>query len=232
MLSYPEYSIVEAAAIVSGIHPAAIKDYPDGTCEVKEDWESHNDAAILANAWTVNSQDLLYMPKSMERNAASKRTEEFKTVATSLERAIEAGNLAATTKQEPEQSLNIRQPHRWAATFIEKHALVYWLDENGLPRGIFSKIQARKPTAQLLAYLDPTSPYYSHSLAAAIAGHNYAASQNLNKKVKDAIKKWIRAENASGRLLDENGKEWTDTALEAIAKVANWNKEGGAPTTP
>lgn len=233
LLSFPEYSISRAAAILSGVHPEAVKYYPDGTAKVLEDWESHNDAAILANTFSLNTTDRLYLPKSVERKTADQRTKAFNTVATALEEAILAGNLAATVRESSQMS-GLPQPHRWWTTFITKAALMYWLDQNELPRGIFENVPApsARPLSNLPPSQDPNHPSYSHMLAAANAAHEHTASRNLTKKGKEEAKKWLESENAAGRWLDHNGKPWGDTALERIAMIVNCDHNGGAPSTP
>jgi hypothetical protein len=169
----------------------------------------------------------------VERKTADQKTKAFNTVATALEEAILAGNLAATVRESSQMS-GLPQPHRWWTTFITKAALLYWLDQNELPRGIFENVPApsARPLSNLPPSQDPNHPSYSHMLAAANAAHEHTASQNLTKQVKNEVIRWLKIENAAGRWLDDNGKPWGETALRRIAMVVNCNRKGGAPSTP
>lgn len=51
------------------------------------------------------------------------------------------------------------------------------------------------------------------------------------KSAKQALLKWVRENAATFTLTDTEGKQ-NETGIEEVAKVANWNDKGGAPTTP
>lgn len=56
-------------------------------------------------------------------------------------------------------------------------------------------------------------------------------SLHKTKSPKQAIQVWLRKNALSFRLLDDDGKPM-ESAIEEIAKIANWKPKGGAPSTP
>jgi hypothetical protein len=83
-------------------------------------------------------------------------------------------------------------------------------------------------------YLDHHHPNFSPKLAAAIAAWQAVTAQShllSATTVKGAMKAWLHRNAAALGLLKADGSE-NKQAIEDIAKVANWNPEGGAPETP
>lgn len=83
-------------------------------------------------------------------------------------------------------------------------------------------------------FLDPSNPCYAPKLAAAVTGWK-AVSSDMSllkgKTPKQALVKWLRENARQYGLTDEEGK-FNDLGIEEVAKVANWNTDGGAARTP
>lgn len=83
-------------------------------------------------------------------------------------------------------------------------------------------------------FLDPGNPCYAPKLAAAVTGWKAVSSDMTllkGKTPKQALVKWLRENAKAYGLTDDEGK-FNDLGIEEVAKVANWNTEGGAARTP
>lgn len=75
--------------------------------------------------------------------------------------------------------------------------------------------------SKVYPFLDKEHPHYSPELAAAVHAWLATASVSLSSGVKGFIERWLELHQES---LDISGP----TAVERIAIVVNWNKDGGA----
>jgi hypothetical protein len=82
-------------------------------------------------------------------------------------------------------------------------------------------------------YLDPLHPRYAPKLAAAVQAWLAAERESAlaGKSPKQALITWLRVHAVEFGLTDDDGK-LNETGIEEAAKVANWDKKGGAPKTP
>ena len=110
---------------------------------------------------------------------------------------------------------------------VEVASLGSWLDKHGIENRFFSL--ERTATR---AYLDPDSPRYAPKLDAAVRAWEAMDNPHLlsGKTPKTALMNWIRQHATELGLVGENGRP-NQTAIEEVAKVANWNPKGGAPKT-
>lgn len=109
----------------------------------------------------------------------------------------------------------------WNLTTVEVKALREWLSARGITNGFFFP-KARQATG-LPDYLDKNHPRYAPGLAAAItAWLQYEPVPG--KSAKMAIEQWLREHAAEYSL--------SELAIKEYAKVANWDRAGGAPKTP
>ena len=93
--------------------------------------------------------------------------------------------------------------------------------------------QESKTNSEQAPYLDPSHPRYAPKLAAAIAAWIAIEDETmvLRKSPKQALASWLIQHADEFSLLDESGKP-NETGIEECAKVANWQRKGGAPKTP
>ena len=169
----------------------------------------------------------------------------FRAVFSALTQDIIAGRLQATYRHpmpvyQAEERLPIikeagelelypglifRTAYDFLRTTVEVEDLRAWLIGHGLTTGFFFPAGTDLPD-----YLDPSNPRYAPKLAAAVQAWQ-AVTDSGGKSPKQALTKWLREHAAEFGLTDDEGKP-NETAIEEIAKVANWLPGGGAPKTP
>jgi hypothetical protein len=119
----------------------------------------------------------------------------------------------------------------WEKTTINKVDIQHWLSSKKRTSGFFFPYVQ---TPDLPLYLDKNNECYSPKLAAAVRAWE-AVSSNPNltsgKTVKKALEKWLAEHVEEFKLTNKDGTE-NKKGIEEIAKVANWNTQGGAPKTP
>ncbi len=113
----------------------------------------------------------------------------------------------------------------WHLTTVQVDDLRAWLSGRGIRTGFFFPTTTDAPD-----YLDPGNPRYAAKLAAAVRAWQTVTDPN-GKHPKLAIVKWLREHAAEFGLTDDEGKP-NETGIEETAKVANWQRGGGAPKTP
>jgi len=139
----------------------------------------------------------------------------------------------------------------WCKVTINREDLIDWLIRRGVTPEFFAdEIQARKtarmdagavstvPTIlnppvqhqRIPAYLNPEHPRYAPKLAAAIRAWE-AVEDPKGKHPAQAIREWL-TRNAKELGLLKDGGELNKSAIDDIAKIANWQPKGGAPKTP
>jgi hypothetical protein len=113
-------------------------------------------------------------------------------------------------------------------SMVEVASLRTWLAARGVKTGFFFPDGGGIPD-----YLDSRHPRYAAKLAAAV--HAWLAVENESavngKSPKQALARWLREHSVQFGLADSDGKP-NETGIEEIAKVANWQRGGGAPKTP
>ncbi len=106
-----------------------------------------------------------------------------------------------------------------------------WL-ESDVQGNALPKEHSRQPTP---SYLNKQSPHYAPKLAAAVNAWLAVTSdekyQDKGKSVKHNLECWLR-DHAEQYGLTKGDGQPSNTAINEIAKVANWNPTGGAPKTP
>ena len=101
-----------------------------------------------------------------------------------------------------------------------------WLFERGV-RSNFFLPQSEAPKE----YLDPTHERFAPKLAAAIrAWEAVGEEKSIKGTPKQRLEKWLRLHASEYGLTQKDGKP-NESAIAQIAKIANWNLQGGAPTT-
>lgn len=114
-------------------------------------------------------------------------------------------------------------------SFVRVEHLKAFLAEKGVSDGFFFPKEA-KPAD----YLDPDHPRYAPKLAAAVRSWEALdeAKTLAGKSPKKALEKWLRENAADFGLTSEEDGSANESAIEAIARVSNWQPQGGAPSTP
>lgn len=114
------------------------------------------------------------------------------------------------------------------ASWVEVDSLKKWLLSKGFNNHFFFF-----PDGVEHEFLDTNHPRYAPKLAAAVlAWRALDDPESLKaKSPKQALQRWLNLHAAEFDLCDGEGKP-TESAIEDIAKVANWQTKGGAPSTP
>jgi len=123
----------------------------------------------------------------------------------------------------------------YTQTKITREAIIDWLKSRGMTTGFFFPEANGTPAtapASTPDYLNPDHPHYTPKLAAAVkAWQALAGIEVQGKSVKQALERWLRDNAHTLKLMKDDGSP-NYTALDEIAKVANWNPKGGASRTP
>lgn len=111
---------------------------------------------------------------------------------------------------------------------VEVGSLKDWLLEKGFHEHFFFF-----PDGVEREFLDSDHPRYAPKLAAAVTAWRAFDDPEAQKAKtpKQAIMKWLRENARRFELSDEDGNP-IESAIEEVAKIANWQPKGGAPTTP
>lgn len=202
------FTIQQAALLVVGVDPAS-------------------ETGCNCDGWKVNER-----PRGYE---AAKQ---------GIAAALKTGRIKGVVEPEIGYDIN-HEPYPLEGTFdvlrseIERESLVAWLSSRGFRRGFFFPEEADAPD-----YLDPGGPRYAPKLAAAIRAWQAVGDENLRrgKSAKQAMEQWIEANYKALGLVHRrdsgngiNGYKAGDmnkSAVREAAKVANWEEDGGAPSTP
>ena len=116
----------------------------------------------------------------------------------------------------------------WDEATVMVDELRAWLKKRGVETGFFFP----RPAGPV--YLSPVHPHYSAKLAAAISAWK-AVSENpelrRGRTVKKALDVWLRQHANEFGLTKDDGNP-NEQGIEEVAKIANWDTEGGAPKTP
>lgn len=98
-----------------------------------------------------------------------------------------------------------------------------WLERKGVHHSFFA---AQKTSLDLL---DESNPRFAPKLAAAVeAWQNFSDVENDKGTVKQRLLKWLRINASRFGLVGDDGSP-SETVIEDIAKIANWETTGGVP---
>jgi len=164
----------------------------------------------------------------IESWAAGNQPPKYRSAKTALEHAIRQSILSADVIyfENPDHDYYLGStPIQWGATTILVDDLKSWLSRKGVRSGFF--FSAPKEDAD---YLNPAHPRYAPKLAATVRAWQVVTETN-GKTPKTTLIKWLRENAARFELTDAEGKV-NENGIEECAKVANWERKGGAPRTP
>jgi len=164
--------------------------------------------------------------------------EELNLVFTRLVRSIKNRHLYATA----DIAQYIEGGKDWGAVRINRDNLIEWLIERENTSSFCNYLQEIQEQQKkfraafkfhdrsYLGYLNPENPRYAPKLAAAIRAWQ-AVEDPKGKHPAQAIREWLTRNAKELGLLKDDGKP-NKSAIEDIAKIANWQPKGGAPKTP
>ncbi|MBZ9935817.1 hypothetical protein LB518_05905, partial [Mesorhizobium sp. BR1-1-16] len=147
---------------------------------------------------------------------------------TSLKNAIRAERLDTIVRPWNQSDDEID----WSNTLVDVAELRVWLARKGMHDTFFRAPASRATSA--LAIDDTSSAFHSPKLAAAVAAWTAVANdptRRRGKSAKQAIIAWLTENAGSYGLTNRDGSP-NKLGIEEIAKVANWQPNGGAPKTP
>jgi hypothetical protein len=115
------------------------------------------------------------------------------------------------------------------SSYVDVDQLKGFLSEKGMRDGFFFADAAKQAD-----YLDPSHPRYAPKLAAAVGAWEAIddVSKLGGKSPKKALEKWLRENAADFGLTSEEDGVVNESAIESIARISNWQPQGGAPATP
>jgi Fe-S-cluster formation regulator IscX/YfhJ len=125
----------------------------------------------------------------------------------------------------------------WDLTTVRVDDLREWFASQGVKSGFFFRKENDSASVldpRLPIFLDSRHPNYSAKLAAAVTAWQAVSDDpklRAAKSVKAALTRWLR-DNAGKLGLTNKSGSVNEQAIEEIAKVANWEPQGGAPKTP
>lgn len=108
---------------------------------------------------------------------------------------------------------------------VHVNSLKDWLRLRGFNKGFFFP-----EPVEVTSYLEPAHPKYAPKLAAAIRAWE-AVDLDGSRSAKERLMVWLRKHASEYGLVNDDGNPY-ESAIEEIAKVANWAQGGGAPKTP
>lgn len=116
------------------------------------------------------------------------------------------------------------QRYDYSTSHVDALALTNWLAIRGYFCSTFPPFNDR-PTG----FRDDKHPRYSKKLAAVVeAWEAFDANSKEVGRPKQRLKKWFRLNAARFGFTGEDGKP-SESVIEELAKIANWDPSGGAP---
>ncbi|WP_367025173.1 hypothetical protein ABZN20_10180 [Methylococcus sp. ANG] len=220
-------TVEQAAALIAGFDPGSVCFNTDGSAHFRDIETGLTDStgisdAITAFAAVVNAINSGMLKATIRRNAHSQGWDEWPDDGEGVRAELDE-------KGEPIQFSGVIftiEP-AWDKTTVSRDDLVSWLRRRGFMSGFFFP---EAQDAESPGYLDPQNPRYAPKLAAAVKAWQ-AVTDTGGKTPKRALEKWLREHAADFGMTDEDGNP-VNTAIEEVAKVANWAPGGGAPKTP
>jgi hypothetical protein len=223
-------TVRQAAALIAGYDPSAVDASGDFFCDRDTGrtdsggiaWV-HAAFAALTNAINGGSLKATVRRTAWERGWDEEPTDGERFAAHVTIRKSDADETSSTAPLEvQERGVIYRVAPDWDLTTVRIDDLRQWLAQRGMRSGFFFPEAADVPD-----YLDRDNPRYAPKLAAALSA--WLAVLDPGKKTpKQALDKWLREHAAEFGLTDDEGNP-VAKAVEECARVANWERGGGAP---
>ncbi|NLE23728.1 MAG: hypothetical protein GX625_00050 [Clostridiaceae bacterium] len=214
------FTVVQAALLIVGENPAISQGYvltnqpmdrPDGF-----------DAAFAALTNAINQGKLR---ATIRRDARVSGWDEFPA----------PGEGVGTDEQG--ETIYYKPYPDWNLTMVTREDLTEWLfNRNFKPPSFFEQQTTNNSPNSLPGYLDKNHAHYSPKLAAAVRSWEAVTADpkynNNGKTAKTNLTNWLTSHAGEFGLVKEDGEINADAIKNQIAKVANWQPDGGAPKTP
>jgi len=131
----------------------------------------------------------------------------------------------------------LKKEPNWRETTISREDLTEWLFKHNVKPSFFFEQQTTNNSPDSLpAYLDKSHPHYAPKLAAAVRSWEAVTADpkynNNGKTAKTNLTNWLSSHAGEFGLVKDDGEINADAIKNQIAKVANWQTDGGAPKTP
>lgn len=190
-------------------------------------WRLCDQLSVIQAALLIVGEDPSSIQYNIEHWRADDRPVGYEAAKTALESAINSekikGYMYYPESENTPYGQNVLQEgdpdlHQ-SKVYVD--SLKDWLKSRGFTTGFFFPDENHN-----VPYLDENHPQYAHKLAVAILAWEEVSNNPYllnNKSPKKALMNWLET-NASKF-------ELGTTAIEEIAKVANWQVKGGAPST-
>lgn len=234
-------TVEQAAALIAGFDPGSVCFNPDGSAHFRDIETGLTDStgisdAITAFAAMVNAINSGRLKATIKRSV-SHFGRDLSWIEYPDENELSAYNISMLESDIAEAHENredvfpgyviYRLSPNWSLSTIDREDLISWLRSRGFTNGFFF---TESQDTDSPGYLDPQNPRYAPKLAAAVKAWQ-AVTDTGGKTPKRALEKWLREHAADFGMTDEDGNT-VNTAIEEVAKVANWAPGGGAPKTP
>lgn len=220
---HDDFSVTHAAALVAGYNPTTIDRCKDDSSFQ----EAYPKYSVTFNALT-NAITNGRLHAALRYLAREYGNLDFLEELDRAEMGLPYGP-GSTAKEGEELTSDGRYFYKptpdWSVSTVTRDDLIDWLTRRGVKSGFFFPMAADSP-----GYLDPSSERYAPKLAAAVRAWE-AVTVPKGMHPKQALMKWVLEHAAEYGLTNEEGKP-NETAVDEIAKVANWQPNGGAPKTP
>lgn len=220
---HEDFSVTHAAALVAGYNPTTID-------RCKDDFsfqDGYPKYSVTFNALTnaiTNGRLRATLRYSAREYGYLDHLEEIDRAEVGLSHGP-----GSTAKEGEELTSDNRYFYKptpdWSLSTVTRQDLIDWLTRRDIKSEFFFPTATDRP-----GYLDPGNARYAPKLAAAVKAWEAVTTPN-GRHPKKALEKWL-LEHAAECGLTINGGKPNETAIEEIAKVANWQLSGGAPKTP
>ena len=178
-------------------------------------WRLCDEFSVVQAAVLIVGED----PSHMNRWHDDYEPEGYGAVLSAMQRSVMSGKISPENDEHVFSSVH---SINWCEVYISSSKIKEWLESRGIATGFFFPDKQHN-----LPYLDKNHPQYAPKLAVAIMAWEEVTNNSYllkNKSPKKAIESWL--ENNASKF------DLTKQAVEDIAKIANWNTKGGAPSTP
>ncbi len=188
----------------------------------------------LCDELTVSQAALLFIGLNPSENlhvedqADVNRPEGYHAATTAILDGLKSDRIKGTIERTPKEVGVESRAFLPDRSVVSVDSLKKWLQSKGVVAHPFYL-----PKASHDEFLDPSHPRYSPKLAAATAAWKLLEDEKLlnGTTPKKAAIKWLRQHANHYGLCDDEGLP-SESVIEEIAKIVNWQTKGGAPKTP
>ena len=194
-------------------------------------WRLLEKLTVIEAALLSVDEDPSGIQESVEQQKPEERPEGYEPAKTAISKALRDGAIEGTRVPRYEIDINgypyeeIEGSVDVTASEVEVESLKAWFLRSDYRPVFFFPLEEDEPD-----YLDSGNTRYAPKLAAAVRAWQ-AVTDPAGKHPRQALMRWLLEHASEFGLTDGKGKV-NETAIEEIAKVANWQSKGGAPKTP